>query len=92
MPFIFVNFLLADIDECKSPDTCPANSHCTNTEGAFKCDCKAGFQKTADGVCESRYSRKVHIQHIGNTLPMSLNTLHPNISMHILHTVLQAFP
>ncbi|XP_058967369.1 latent-transforming growth factor beta-binding protein 3-like [Pocillopora verrucosa] len=41
-----------DIDECKSPDTCPANSHCTNTEGAFKCDCKAGFQKTADGVCE----------------------------------------
>lgn len=69
MPFIFVNFLLADIDECKSPDTCPANSHCTNTEGAFKCDCKAGFQKTADGVCESRYSRKVHIQHKGNTLP-----------------------
>ena len=60
------------MDECQKPDACPANSKCENTEGAFECNCKEGFQKNVYGACEGKYCLDVIIflvgQHLGNTV------------------------
>ena len=34
-----------DVDECGAgTDNCHINANCTNTNGAFTCACKSGFQ------------------------------------------------
>ena len=40
-----------DIDECNTLKPCGANSHCTNSPGSFKCDCKPGFEGDAIDGC-----------------------------------------
>jgi len=41
-----------DVNECTEMDTfpCPANSNCENTEGAYRCKCDIGFEKSGS-VC-----------------------------------------
>ena len=33
----------ADVNECKSPDSCGASSVCNNTVGSYRCECPIGF-------------------------------------------------
>ena len=39
------NFFLIfqDVDECSVSSSCPVNSTCTNTPGAFFCSCNVGY-------------------------------------------------
>jgi len=46
--FTFDGKKCVDVDECALPDTCGANTTCTNTSGAFQCACKLGY--SGDGV------------------------------------------
>ncbi|CAL1545513.1 unnamed protein product [Lymnaea stagnalis] len=39
-----------DVDECISPDICPENQLCQNTNGSFTCLCPTGFEM-ADDKC-----------------------------------------
>ena len=44
--FLIFSLLLQflDMDECKSDiSDCDVNANCTNTEGSYKCKCKAGY-------------------------------------------------
>ena len=43
-----------DVDECKDPNICnDINKVCVNTPGAYRCDCRTGFQLNSDTVqCE----------------------------------------
>nr|XP_058945608.1 uromodulin-like [Pocillopora verrucosa] len=42
------DMITGDMDECKSDiSDCDVNANCTNTEGSYKCKCKAGY--TGDG-------------------------------------------
>ena len=54
--------LIADIDECESPEgsPCPAGSHCLNTNGSFVCSCDAGYHYVKmngepQGMCIGKY-------------------------------------
>ncbi|KYK70539.1 microneme protein MIC7 [Toxoplasma gondii TgCatPRC2] len=43
-----------DINECEEPDHCPENSVCINTPGSYRCECKTGFAKDAEGMCTGK--------------------------------------
>lgn len=47
------SFLIVEIDECATNvDTCvDSSSTCENTPGAFRCNCKTGFNKLDDFTC-----------------------------------------
>ena len=53
----YVNIFL-DIDECvQGPDICDVNADCTDTDGSFMCQCRAGY--SGDGVtCSGEFYRK----------------------------------
>lgn len=40
---LIVDFNVEDIDECCSFSPCGLNTHCTNTEGSYTCECNFGF-------------------------------------------------
>ena len=56
--FVIISLLLQflDMDECKSDiSDCDVNANCTNTDGSYKCKCKAGY--TGDGhSCSGTYT------------------------------------
>ena len=56
--FLIFSLLLQflDMDECKSDiSDCDVNANCTNTDGSYKCKCKAGY--TGDGhSCSGTYT------------------------------------
>ncbi|KAI1893358.1 hypothetical protein AGOR_G00122900 [Albula goreensis] len=39
----------SDVDECQNPQTCGPESRCVNTDGSYRCECKAGFRATGPG-------------------------------------------
>lgn len=47
---IFYNlFLIADINECdEGTADCVNGAECINVNGSYTCQCRVGFQKTAD--------------------------------------------
>ena len=58
---IFSNCYLLDIDECKGDDVCPANSHCINTAGSFRCSCDLGYTGSSTGTAGAAgCSRMLH--------------------------------
>ena len=42
---LIVDVNVADIDECCSFSPCGLNTHCTNTEGSYTCECNFGFSR-----------------------------------------------
>ncbi|KAH9505774.1 hypothetical protein Btru_055751, partial [Bulinus truncatus] len=44
-----------DVDECQENTyNCPNNSHCTNVNGGYTCDCNSGyFKKTTSNTCQT---------------------------------------
>ena len=56
--FLIFSLLLQflDMDECKSDiSDCDVNANCTNTDGSYKCKCKAGY--AGDGhSCSGTYT------------------------------------
>lgn len=44
---------LSDINECDGENDCGENAVCKNTEGAYKCECKKGFDGEPFEKCES---------------------------------------
>ena len=48
---LFLFELILDIDECTrfGGTVCTTNSECVNTDGSFRCQCKAGFQSIDGG-------------------------------------------
>ena len=48
---LFLFELILDIDECTrfGGTVCATNSECVNTDGSFRCQCKAGFQSIDGG-------------------------------------------
>lgn len=58
MDFLRSCFLIADIDECTSPErnSCHSNTLCTNTEGSYICRCLIGY--SGDGKnCTGKFSK-----------------------------------
>ena len=56
-------YLLTDIDECISKETCLADQTCINTDGSFICinsPCKAGY-KRVNGSCTGMLNSKQSI-------------------------------
>lgn len=53
---LHISFYIVDIDECATNvDTCvDSSSTCVNTPGAFRCDCKTGFNKLSDFICAGK--------------------------------------
>lgn len=46
----------SDIDECSfGSQVCKPHSICTNTEGAYDCECKAGFVGNGHVRCVSKF-------------------------------------
>ena len=44
-----------DLDECTfQPNLCAPYGSCSNTEGSYKCICRAGF-RNVDGVCVGQW-------------------------------------
>lgn len=37
-------FLVLDINECKSHNTCQKNATCINSQGSYRCECKTGYR------------------------------------------------
>ena len=47
--------IIADIDECRVPDSCNAiTEDCSNTMGGFNCICKTGFSLINNSICEGK--------------------------------------
>ena len=45
-----------DVDECAvSSHQCDVNSNCTNSIGAYSCDCLPGYTKIGPYRCMSKY-------------------------------------
>lgn len=40
-----------DIDECKTPNKCPAKHKCVNMPGFYECPCKEGYEKGDGDEC-----------------------------------------
>lgn len=45
------NVFFVDIDECLGEPSCETNEECENLKGSYKCVCKRGYSKNAQGVC-----------------------------------------
>ncbi|XP_069063305.1 latent-transforming growth factor beta-binding protein 4 isoform X2 [Pleurodeles waltl] len=39
-----------DINECQNEAVCGSSGRCINTDGSYRCDCKAGYQLSSEGV------------------------------------------
>ena len=44
----------ADVDECRDPGICPANSICKNSDGSYDCECSEGYTKSDNGNCQGK--------------------------------------
>ena len=55
MSFIYILFVVSDIDECSNETHgCDVNAECNNTQGTYICRCKDGFQ--GSGIsCTGKY-------------------------------------
>lgn len=61
---IFYNlFLIADINECdEGTADCVNGAECINVNGSYTCQCRVGFQKTADNCTGVRnINRDLHV-------------------------------
>ena len=52
------NILLTDIDECQLGNG-GCEHKCINTQGAFYCECEAGFRLEKGFMCEGKYLENV---------------------------------
>ena len=49
-------FVISDVNEC-TDDNGGCDHICTDTEGAYTCSCREGYELQADGaICEGRVS------------------------------------
>ena len=56
-------FLIADINECdEGTADCVNGAECINVNGSFTCQCRVGFQKTADNCTGvQNLNRDLHV-------------------------------
>ncbi|KAH9505773.1 hypothetical protein Btru_055750 [Bulinus truncatus] len=64
-----------DVDECQENTyTCPNNSHCTNNNGGYTCDCNSGyFKNTTSNTCQKIIEKFLELTFIYDTSRVNLN-------------------
>ena len=69
----YIYCIHADIDECKTPNKCPAKHKCVNMPGFYECPCKDGYEKGDGDECVSKYHRNFQFE----IFRKGLNNLNP---------------
>ena len=54
--FMYLLYILSDINECANATTCDSNANCTNTPGSFTCTCNHGYTGNGTTNCEGKNS------------------------------------
>ena len=42
--YVYLLFMVVDIDECRTPNVCGPREKCTNKPGTYVCSCARGYE------------------------------------------------